>query len=366
MSTLVCPKCSYQTENQELFCSKCGTKLIPYTDNSFCESCGARLKPDAEFCTQCGSRRNSYSENNIPELSTSSNQEQVDSHLKEPDCLSSETNKKSSNDQKKPQYSLALRDLAQIADIYFILVSFVMLLCTPAILSSISLQDMTSLKDLYSESYHIQTDNIFASDQTIYQVSHAIFCPTIYDFEQTGRNKVLCGLVPSIGQIHNRPIPSADYNRSSKPSFGQLIIGLLVILILCSIPILIDSAIYALFGNTLSKWAFDFLIIDKSGKKIKAKDYFSRNCAMYSAFVENSSLFNSSNKKTKKESERSRLKRGLETTYDEALGFTFIRKPSPQPIASLKVLVWILSLFLPFIGLIVLALSRTRMINNEQ
>ena len=57
MSTLVCPNCNYQTDNDERFCWKCGTQLVAARQTVFCSSCGAPLKPYAEFCSQCGARR---------------------------------------------------------------------------------------------------------------------------------------------------------------------------------------------------------------------------------------------------------------------------------------------------------------------
>ena len=57
MSTLVCPKCKYQTENEERFCWKCGTKLIASTQTIYCSFCGATLKPYAEYCSLCGAKR---------------------------------------------------------------------------------------------------------------------------------------------------------------------------------------------------------------------------------------------------------------------------------------------------------------------
>ena len=58
MQKLVCPECNYQTENDERFCCKCGTQLVPAPEKAFCRVCGAELKPDAEFCSKCGTKRN--------------------------------------------------------------------------------------------------------------------------------------------------------------------------------------------------------------------------------------------------------------------------------------------------------------------
>ena len=57
MSTLVCPKCKYQTEQNEAFCCKCGTKMIPAQEKMLCRSCGAEMKQAADFCSQCGAKQ---------------------------------------------------------------------------------------------------------------------------------------------------------------------------------------------------------------------------------------------------------------------------------------------------------------------
>ena len=61
MSSLICPKCKYQTVGNEVYCCKCGTKLEQ--EKFFCKKCGSELAPDDNFCTQCGSKRNA---NNNP------------------------------------------------------------------------------------------------------------------------------------------------------------------------------------------------------------------------------------------------------------------------------------------------------------
>ena len=63
MSTLICPKCSYKTDENEQFCCKCGTMLAVVPEKAFCSSCGAELKSDAEFCSQCGVGQNSSKNN---------------------------------------------------------------------------------------------------------------------------------------------------------------------------------------------------------------------------------------------------------------------------------------------------------------
>lgn len=57
MSSLVCPNCNYQAEDNETFCSKCGTKLISVQRKANCSNCGSILKPEAVFCSKCGAKR---------------------------------------------------------------------------------------------------------------------------------------------------------------------------------------------------------------------------------------------------------------------------------------------------------------------
>ena len=56
MPSLVCPNCKYQTDGNEQFCYKCGTRLTVVPEEAFCRSCGTELKPDAIFCSQCGTK----------------------------------------------------------------------------------------------------------------------------------------------------------------------------------------------------------------------------------------------------------------------------------------------------------------------
>lgn len=65
MPTMICPKCNCQTDKDDPFCGKCGTKMIPV-----CQSCGARLKQDAEFCSQCGAKRKKVSGKTASERAT--------------------------------------------------------------------------------------------------------------------------------------------------------------------------------------------------------------------------------------------------------------------------------------------------------
>ena len=55
MSSLVCPNCKNQANADELFCSKCGTKLEPAESISFyCKGCGRILHNGDCFCGSCG------------------------------------------------------------------------------------------------------------------------------------------------------------------------------------------------------------------------------------------------------------------------------------------------------------------------
>lgn len=62
MPSLVCPNCKYQTDENEQFCSKCGTRLQSDSEKTYCKSCGAELKPDALFCAHCGVKLNTPEE----------------------------------------------------------------------------------------------------------------------------------------------------------------------------------------------------------------------------------------------------------------------------------------------------------------
>lgn len=46
----VCPTCGASLQSDDVFCGKCGTRLVPTT----CSSCGASLLPDDAFCRKCG------------------------------------------------------------------------------------------------------------------------------------------------------------------------------------------------------------------------------------------------------------------------------------------------------------------------
>lgn len=57
MPLYVCPHCNYQTQRNEPFCCKCGTKMASVV-KTFCKACGKELPPYDEFCTRCGAKRN--------------------------------------------------------------------------------------------------------------------------------------------------------------------------------------------------------------------------------------------------------------------------------------------------------------------
>ena len=46
----VCPTCDSALQSDDVFCRKCGTRLVP----SECRSCGANLLADDVFCRKCG------------------------------------------------------------------------------------------------------------------------------------------------------------------------------------------------------------------------------------------------------------------------------------------------------------------------
>ena len=55
MPSLICPNCKCQANADELFCSKCGTKLEPAESISFyCKGCGKKMDSENRFCGNCG------------------------------------------------------------------------------------------------------------------------------------------------------------------------------------------------------------------------------------------------------------------------------------------------------------------------
>ena len=57
MSLFICPKCKYQTDKNDLFCCKCGTKMIPVQAKVLCKACGQKLSNNDQFCGRCGARQ---------------------------------------------------------------------------------------------------------------------------------------------------------------------------------------------------------------------------------------------------------------------------------------------------------------------
>lgn len=64
---MVCPNCGKELKDDDLFCSKCGTKQILERK---CINCGIKLDEDAVFCPKCGTKQESET---IVEDSTSIN-----------------------------------------------------------------------------------------------------------------------------------------------------------------------------------------------------------------------------------------------------------------------------------------------------
>ena len=56
MPSLVCPKCNYQTKKNEVFCSKCGTKLEHIKEQKKSNSRGKELKPGDDSSAQSDSK----------------------------------------------------------------------------------------------------------------------------------------------------------------------------------------------------------------------------------------------------------------------------------------------------------------------
>ena len=61
MSLFICPKCNCQTDKNDPFCCKCGTKMIPVQESVFCKACGKKLSNNDQFCGKCGARQKTIS-----------------------------------------------------------------------------------------------------------------------------------------------------------------------------------------------------------------------------------------------------------------------------------------------------------------
>ena len=302
MLSLVCPKCKYKTEGDELFCSKCGTKLVSLHNKSFCSSCGAELKPEAEFCSQCGAKQ----ETPFALDNTSSGRTivAIDKFARNGFLATGKTMEKESANKehtstvirsipsdecryKHPQYSTALRNLAIGIDGYFSIVISITIICL--VFGAISFLESSSSQ-----------------------------APT------------------SSNQM------SMYYHRNYRTNWSPL--SFLYVIILCTlvvlIPLLIDSALYAIFGNTIANWAFGFKILDEYGNKISSKEYLSRNMAIFSNWYDEffhgkSFQFN----KKKKDS--------FVLTYDKKMGFAFIQEKTSWLISLLKIIVLIMLILSP-------------------
>ena len=90
-------------------------------------------------------------------------------------------------------------------------------------------------------------------------------------------------------------------------------------IIVAPFAFLIDSAVYAVCGNTLGKWLFDVKVVDQYGKVIPNKKYFHRNIRVYCGLaLPIVSLFTFL-------TQYNRVSKGNPTTYDETLNLKSIR-----------------------------------------
>ena len=111
---------------------------------------------------------------------------------------------------------------------------------------------------------------------------------------------------------------------------------------------LLDSAVYAVFGNTLGKWLMGIMVIKDNGVKVNGSDYFKRNMRVYwggfglcipiATFFTTITQYNRVNKKE-------------ETTYDELLHMKSIRHNSN----ALKSFFGVVLIILIFMGLAALS-----------
>ena len=100
------------------------------------------------------------------------------------------------------------------------------------------------------------------------------------------------------------------------------------VLNIIAIPLsfILDSAVYAVFGNTLGKWLFGIKHVEKSNLKISAKRYFVRNIRVYCSGcgfgipIVNVFCFIA---------QHARVSCGEQSTYDNKMGIkTVLSKPS--------------------------------------
>lgn len=65
-SKIRCPVCGNEIAEGSLFCSKCGSRIIPKDEDGnpqkikvkYCPNCGLKLSENAEFCFNCGTKLN--------------------------------------------------------------------------------------------------------------------------------------------------------------------------------------------------------------------------------------------------------------------------------------------------------------------
>lgn len=93
----------------------------------------------------------------------------------------------------------------------------------------------------------------------------------------------------------------------------------------CLLAMLLDSAVYAICGNTLGKWLMGIRIVTQNGLALPAREYLIRNLRVlwggYGLFIPLVSLFTMY-------TQYNRLNRNEETTYDEAMQFKAVRHNS--------------------------------------
>lgn len=124
-----------------------------------------------------------------------------------------------------------------------------------------------------------------------------------------------------------------------------------VVGIICApFAFLLDSAVYAVFGNTLGKWLWGIKIVENNGIKISAGRYFNRNLRVYwggyglaipivtlCTFI----------------TQYNRVSKGNPSTYDEIMGVKSIR-PNPN---GLKAFFGVILIILVYILLIAAAVA---------
>ena len=328
----ICPNCNYQAENEELFCSKCGTKLEPFPIKKRCESCGSELKPDTEFCSQCGLKQGFIFSEDGSVL------------LKAPNKITS--------------YVIPY-GVKQIGDWAFYGCTSLKSITIPDSVTSIGIaafgdcsalknvtvpSSVTNLgeaaflgakceKEIKKNCQHLFNGKKITSKATypcwlrelsgVIDVYFAFIVQSVVSY-------ILFSLITTIFFSNSNSATSYSTTNSSL-RFPQ-IIGAVILTSL--LVLLCDGLIYAIFGTTFSQWAFGFAILNKQRKKISTGEYFTRNALRMNLVSD--FLFSRSKKKV---TNQIRWRLGAESTYDEELGFTFVRI---QPASKKKVIILIL------------------------